>query len=155
MLKIELIAVGHKVPVWLLEGIEEYATRMQKECNFSITEIRTAARRNKPIDLLKKEEGKALVASLSSSAHVVAMDKDGENWSTEQIAGKFQLWSSETNHFQFLIGGPDGLSSACLNKASEVCSLSNLTFPHFLVRLLIVEQIYRALKINVGHPYHK
>ena len=155
MLKIELIAVGTNPPGWVVEGIEHYASRLRGECHFLMTEVKTAPRRKKPLNSLKNDEGKAVLAAISSAARVIALDKEGKNWSTEQFAGKLEVWSQQTNHFQFLIGGPDGLASACLKKASEIWSLSKLTFPHLMVRVLLAEQIYRALMVNVGHPYHK
>lgn len=156
MLKIELIAVGTKPPAWVLEGVDQYTSRLTRECRFTITEIRTADRnRQQSVDKLKAEEGKAMLSTVSDSARVVAMDRAGKNWSTEQFAGKLDNWSQQANHFQFLIGGPDGLSESCLTRADESWSLSALTFPHFLVRVMLVEQIYRALMVNAGHPYHK
>ena len=155
LLKIELIAVGTKPPSWVLDGIEQYTSRLQRECKFLMSEIKTAKRRKQSVDSLKEDEGKAILAAVSSSARVIAMDREGKNWSTEQFAGKLQVWSQQTNHFQFLIGGPDGLASACLSKACEAWSLSKLTFPHFMVRVLLAEQIYRALMVNAGHSYHK
>ena len=154
-LKIELIAVGTRIPRWMQEGIEYYSTRMRKECQFLMTEIQTTARGNKPVDLVKEDESKALLLNVSPYAYSIAMDRGGKNWSTEQFAGKLESWSQQTNHFQFLIGGPDGLGSRCLSEANEIWSLSKLTFPHLMARLLVVEQVYRALMFNAGHPYHK
>lgn len=155
LLKIELIAVGTKSPDWVLEGAGQYTSRLQNQCNFLLTEVKTAVRRKQSVESLKAEEGREVLSALASSAVVVAMDRHGKNWSTEQFAGKLQTWSQQTNHFQFLIGGPDGLASECLSKADEVWSLSKLTFPHYLVRVLLAEQIYRAMMFNAGHPYHK
>lgn len=155
MLKIELIAVGTKPPGWVLDGIDQYASRLKRECNFLITEIKTAERKKQSVTSLKADEAKAILAAISPSAHVIAMDRSGNNWSTEQLAGKLQDWSQQTNHFQFLIGGPDGLADECLAKANQKWSLSKLTFPHFLVRVMLAEQIYRAMMVNAGHPYHK
>ena len=155
LLKIELIAVGTKPPAWIIGGIEQYADRLKRQCSFIITEIKSAERRKKHVESLREEEGKAILSALSSSAVVVAMDRLGKNWSTEEFAGKLQVWSQKTNHFQFLVGGPDGLTNACLERAQESWSLSALTFPHFLVRVLFAEQVYRALMVNEGHPYHK
>ena len=95
------------------------------------------------------------MAAVSDSARVIVLDRSGKDWSTEQFAGKLQDWSQLTNHFQFLVGGPDGLATECLERADEVWSLSKLTYPHFLVRVMLAEQIYRALMVNAGHPYHK
>ena len=155
MLKIELIAVGTRPPSWVLEGIDQYVSRLKRECNFLITEIKTAERKNQSVETLKADEGKALLDAVSPSAHVIALDRSGKNWSTEQFAGKLQDWSQQTNHFQFLIGGPDGLAQVCLARADEKWSLSNLTFPHMLVRVMLAEAVYRAMMVNAGHPYHK
>ena len=156
MLKIELVAVGTKPPAWVLDGIQQYTSRLTRECRFSITEIRTSDRKKpKSVNSLKNEEGKALLAAVSDSARVIVLDRAGKDWSTEKFAGKLQDWSQLTNHFQFLVGGPDGLATECLERADEVWSLSKLTYPHFLVRVMLAEQIYRALMVNAGHPYHK
>jgi 23S rRNA (pseudouridine1915-N3)-methyltransferase len=156
LLKIELVAVGTKPPAWVLDGIQQYTSRLTRECRFSITEIRTSDRKKpKSVNSLKNEEGKALLAAVSDSARVIVLDRSGKDWSTEQFAGKLQDWSQLTNHFQFLVGGPDGLATECLERADEVWSLSKLTYPHFLVRVMLAEQIYRALMVNAGHPYHK
>lgn len=156
MLKIELIAVGTKPPSWVVQGIDDYASRLKRDCRFLITEIKTADRKKpQSVEGFKAEEAKAMLASITDGARVIALDRSGKNWSTEQFAGKLQQWSQQTNHYQFLIGGPDGLADACLARANETWSLSGLTFPHFLVRVLLAEQIYRALMVNAGHPYHK
>ena len=156
MLKIELIAVGTKPPAWVQAGIDHYTSRMKRECAFSITEIKTADRgRANSVENFKAEEGRHILSGLAPSARVIALDRRGKNWSTEELAGKLQHWSLTTNHFQFLVGGPDGLAPACLGAASDKWSLSKLTFPHFLVRVMLAEQLYRALMVNAGHPYHK
>ena len=155
LLKIELIVVGTKPPGWVVDGIENYAARLRKESHFLMTEVKTAPRRKNSVNSLKEDESKPVLAAISSAACVIALDKGGKSWSTKQFAGKLETWSQQTNHFQFLVGGPDGLAGVCLNKASEVWSLSKLTFPHFMVRVLLAEQIYRALMVNAGHPYHK
>jgi 23S rRNA (pseudouridine1915-N3)-methyltransferase len=86
---------------------------------------------------------------------LVTLDRNGKNWTTEQLASKFESWQLEFGKVQFLIGGPDGLSNDCLKAAQESWSLSNLTFPHFIVRILLAEQIYRAWSVLNNHPYHK
>ena len=103
----------------------------------------------------QEEEAKLIGSHFNSGARVIAMDSRGKSWSTGQLARKGEVWSQQTNHFQFVIGGPDGLSDVIINRADEIWSLSNLTFPHFLVRVLLAEQIYRALMLNANHPYHK
>lgn len=156
LLKLELIAVGTRPPGWVLQGIEQYASRMTRHCHFEINEVRTSDRK-KPQSVAghQTEEARAISTRVSKSARVIAMDSSGKNWSTEEFAGKLEDWSQHTNHFQFIIGGPDGLAKECLQQADNIWSLSNLTFPHFLVRVLLAEQIYRALMVNTHHPYHK
>ena len=156
MLRIDLVAVGTRAPDWVAAGVDEYATRMRGHCRFSVTEVKTA-NRNKPRSTAQyqDEEAASLLAATDTSARIIAMDLTGKPWSTEKLAENLDNWSRDTNHYQFLIGGPDGLSEKCLAAASDRFSLSNLTFPHFLVRVLLAEQIYRALMINANHPYHK
>ena len=140
----------------MVQGIEQYSLRMKRDCRFQILEIKTSDRKKKKsIAVHQEEEAKLIGGHLISGARVIAMDSRGKIWSTEQLAGKVEVWSQQTNHFQFVIGGPDGLSDVIVNRADEIWSLSNLTFPHFLVRVLLAEQIYRALMLNANHPYHK
>ena len=156
MLKVELLAVGTRPPGWVEEGIAQYQDRMKRECHFSIKEVKTADRkRPQSIVQYNDEEADRISALITKGAKVIAMDRTGENWRTEQLATKIQDWSQSTNHFQFLIGGPDGLARRVVDRADATWSLSNLTFPHFLVRVLLSEQIYRALMVNANHPYHK
>ena len=156
MLKIDLVAIGTRPPPWVVQGIEQYSSRIKRDCRFQILEIKTSDRKKKQsVATYQEEEARLIGGHLISGARVIAMDSRGKIWSTEQLAGKVEAWSQQTNHFQFVIGGPDGLSDAIVSRADETWSLSNLTFPHFLVRVLLAEQIYRALMLNANHPYHK
>ena len=156
MLKVDIIAVGTRPPPWVSEGIEDYRSRMKRECQFTVREIRTADRKKpQSIDVYRDEESRGLLGAVARDAKVIAMDARGKIWSTEQLAEKISSWSQSTNHFQFLVGGPDGLAESCIDQADETWSLSKLTFPHFLVRVLLAEQVYRALSINGNHPYHR
>ena len=129
---------------------------MKRDCRFEILEIRTSDRKKKqPVAIHQEGEAKLIGSHLNSGARVIAMDRSGKVWSTGQLAGKVEAWSQQTNHFQFVIGGPDGLADVILDRADEIWSLSNLTFPHFLVRVLLAEQIYRALMLNAKHPHHR
>ncbi len=140
----------------MVQGIEQYSLRMKRDCRFQILEIKTSDRKKKQsVAIHQEEEAKLIGSHFNAGARVIAMDSRGKIWSTEQLAGKVGAWSQQTNHFQFVIGGPDGLSDVIINRADEIWSLSNLTFPHFLVRVLLAEQIYRALMLNANHPYHK
>jgi 23S rRNA (pseudouridine1915-N3)-methyltransferase len=156
LLKIDLVAVGTRAPAWVVQGIEQYSSRMKRDCRFEILEIKTSDRKKKqPVAIHQEHEAKLIDSHLDSSARVIAMDSRGTIWSTGRLAEKVEAWSLQTNHFQFLIGGPDGLAEVILNRADEIWSLSNLTFPHLLVRVLLAEQIYRALMLNANHPYHR
>ena len=96
-----------------------------------------------------------MLAALKPGNLVVALDVKGQAWSTEQLATHLQTWHNESRDVDFLVGGPDGLSETCLQKAALKVSLSNLTLPHPLVRIVIAEQLYRAWSILQGHPYHR
>lgn len=96
-----------------------------------------------------------MLAAIHPQHHVIALDIKGQLWSTEQLAAHLQKWQQAGKNIDLLIGGPEGLAPACLQAAQEKWSLSPLTFPHFLIKLLISEQIYRAWSILNHHPYHK
>ncbi len=156
MLRVEVIAVGTKPPSWVQEGIEQYVSRMRRECHFDFREVKTSDRnRKQPVTAHQENEASLILEALQPSARVIALDARGKGWSTEQLASKIGDWSQVTSHLQFIIGGPDGLANRVLQRADETWSLSALTFPHFLVRVLLSEQIYRALMLNANHPYHK
>ncbi len=96
-----------------------------------------------------------MLALIKPDARVIALDSRGVNWSTEVLASNVQKWTRTTSHLQLLVGGPDGLSDECVARADDLWSLSKLTFPHFVVRVLLAEQIYRAWAVINHHPYHK
>ncbi len=143
-MKIRLITIGHKAPGWLQEGYQDYIKRLPASCALELIEI--------PAE--KRPEEKML-ASIKADNHVVALDVKGKCWSTEQLAEKLQGWLQSGKNIDLLVGGADGLSPECLAKAQEKWSLSTLTFPHMLVRLIVAEQIYRAHSILQNHPYHR
>jgi 23S rRNA (pseudouridine1915-N3)-methyltransferase len=129
---------------------------MKRDCRFEILEVKATDRKKKQSVAVRKEaEAKLIASHLGAGARIIAMDSRGKIWSTEEFESKVEGWSQQTNHFQFVIGGADGLADVILNRADEVWSLSNLTFPHFLVRVLLTEQIYRVLMLNANHPYHR
>jgi 23S rRNA (pseudouridine1915-N3)-methyltransferase len=155
-LNIELLAAGTKPPVWIATGITEYQKRLPRDWPLEIKEIPVAKRRKgEPATRQIKQEGERMLAAIAPSSLVVTMDRGGKNWSTEELAKNLQRWQLDYKKVQFLIGGPDGLSNDCLKVATESWSLSKLTFPHFIVRLLLAEQIYRAWTVLNNHPYHK
>jgi 23S rRNA (pseudouridine1915-N3)-methyltransferase len=155
-MNISLIAIGTRMPEWVNEGYREYARRLPRECRLKLTEIPLGQRaRSKTVERAVAEEGKRMLAEISPGEHVIALDVKGRNWSTEQLAVQFQQWMLAGRGISLLVGGPDGLSAPCLERAQQRWSLSPLTLPHALVRVLLAEQLYRAWTLTVGHPYHR
>jgi 23S rRNA (pseudouridine1915-N3)-methyltransferase len=143
-LKIRLITIGHKAPDWIQTGYQDYTKRLPASCLLELVEI--------PAE--KRPEEKML-ASIKAEHYVIALDVRGKPWSTEELAANLNNWLQSGKNIDLLVGGADGLTPACVAKAHEKWSLSPLTFPHMLVRLIVAEQIYRAHSILQGHPYHR
>jgi 23S rRNA (pseudouridine1915-N3)-methyltransferase len=155
-LKIELLAAGTKPPNWIQEGVSQYQKRMKRECTLEIREITIAKRvKNDSVERFRQEEEKRMRQHIKKGARIVSLDAGGAMMSTEELAHKLKRWMGEHGRIQMLIGGPDGLSQGCLAMADESWSLSRLTFPHFLVRVLVAEQLYRAWSLLNNHPYHR
>lgn len=152
---IRIIAVGTKMPSWISAGFEEYAKRFPPGWTLELREI-PAEKRGKNADIARiiEREGSNILSAVKSSL-VIALNVKGQSWSTEKLAANLQSFSLEHSSVDLLIGGPDGLSAACVKKANIQWSLSPLTFPHPLIRVMLVEQLYRALSILHNHPYHR
>lgn len=144
------------MPRWVQEGYAEYAKRMPAECGLRLVEI-APGRRGKGADIQRavREEGERMLAAIPKGCRVVALDVKGKEWSTEQLAGQLNGWMGEGRDLALLVGGPEGLAEACLQQADGRWSLSPLTLPHPLVRVVVAEQLYRALSVLRGHPYHR
>lgn len=155
-MRIRIIAVGTKMPEWVEQGYAEYAKRMPRECVVEIVEL-PLSQRTKNTDITKamEKEGEAMLAIIGKGEQIVALDVQGKPWSTEQLAVNMANWKMSGSNYCLLIGGPDGLAPACLTQASAKWSLSPLTLPHPLVRIVLIEQLYRACTILQNHPYHK
>lgn len=153
---IRLIAVGNKMPEWVTAGYDEYAKRLPAGYALKLVEV-SPEKRTKQADIkrIMEREGEKILEQIKPGNLVVALDVKGLAWSTEQLASALGTWHSENRNVDLLIGGPDGLSSACLQKAQLKLSLSALTLPHPLVRIVIAEQLYRAWTILQNHPYHR
>lgn len=155
-MKIKLIAVGTRMPGWVTEAYHDYARRLPRECGLSLTEIRPSpCLRSAPADRAVEQECKRLWAATLPDQRVIALDVGGRSWSTPQLAEQMRLWMHDGRDVVLLIGGPDGLADGCLQRAEQRWSLSTLTLPHALVRVLVAEQLYRAWSIISGHPYHR
>jgi 23S rRNA (pseudouridine1915-N3)-methyltransferase len=155
-MQIHLIAVGTRMPGWVSDGYSEYARRLPRECSLKLTEIPLAQRsKSQPVSRAIKDEGKRMQAAIGTSHRVIALDVKGRGWSTGQLAGHLKDWMQDGRDISLLVGGPDGLAENCLQAAAQRWSLSPLTLPHPLVRVILAEQLYRAWSLNAGHPYHR
>lgn len=155
-MQIHLIAVGTRMPGWVSEAFGEFAKRMPPECRLKLVEI-APGKRGKSADIarLMQEEGERVLAAIPKQARVIALEVSGRPWSTGQLAQQLGSWLPEGRDVALLVGGPDGLASACRERADQLWSLSPLTFPHPLVRVIVAEQLYRAWSILQNHPYHR
>lgn len=155
-MEINLIAVGTRMPAWVEAGYREYARRMPRECSLVLTEIPLAQRsKSTPVARAMASEGQRMLDAVGADRRVIALDVKGAGWSTEQLAAQLQTWLQDGRNLALLVGGPDGLAPTCLARAEQRWSLSPLTLPHPLVRVLLAEQLYRAWTVNSGHPYHR
>ena len=155
-MKIKLIAVGTKMPDWVEKAYRNYAQRLPKDCTLELIEIVAAKRtKNQLATLWMEKEGQQILKAIDPSDHVVALDVKGKNWSTSELADNIRQWQHLGSNVALLVGGPDGLSPACLQRANSRWSLSALTMPHPLVRVVLSEAIYRAWSVTVNHPYHR
>ncbi|ARU29357.1 23S rRNA (pseudouridine(1915)-N(3))-methyltransferase RlmH [Cellvibrio sp. PSBB006] len=155
-MRIRIIAVGTKMPAWVETGYAEYAKRMPRDCVVELVELPLAQRgKNTDIARAMEKEGEEMLAAIGKGEQVIALDVKGKPWSTEQLAEHMANWRMSGNNYCLLIGGPDGLAPQCLAQAHVRWSLSALTLPHPLVRIVVIEQLYRACSILQNHPYHK
>jgi 23S rRNA (pseudouridine1915-N3)-methyltransferase len=155
-LKIHLLAVGVRTPDWVKAGYLEYAGRLPRECALNLVEIPAGPRRP-PTDLTRivRAEGERLLAAVPSGSHLIALDERGREWSTVELAERLTGWLQAGRDLSLLVGGPDGLDAACRDRAEQLWSLSRLTLPHLLVRIVVAEQLYRAWSLLHHHPYHR
>jgi 23S rRNA (pseudouridine1915-N3)-methyltransferase len=155
-MKINLVAVGSKMPGWVTQGFEEYSKRLPRECQLQLIEIAPAKRgKTGQPEQWKKDEATRILAAIPDSHHVVALEVTGKPWSTEQLSFQMQNWLADGRDVSLIVGGPDGLDNSCLQRAGQQWSLSALTLPHPLVRIVLAEQLYRAWTILQNHPYHR
>lgn len=144
------------MPGWVQQGYDEYAKRMPRECELVLKEIPAGKRgKNSDIPRIVKDEGMRMQAALPASAHIVSLDIPGKPWSTPDLADAMKRWLSGGQPIALLIGGPEGLADSVKTLAQESWSLSKLTFPHPLVRIMVAEQLYRAWSLLNNHPYHR
>ena len=155
-MKLTIIAVGTRMPAWVQAGYGEYTKRLPRECALEIKEI-PLAQRGKNADIARaiEKESEAMLATIPLQERVIALDVLGKPQTTDSLADALRSWQMQGGNTSLLIGGPDGLSADCLARADQRWSLSGLTLPHPLVRIVLAEQLYRAWSLLNNHPYHR
>jgi len=153
--KLRIVAVGQRPQDWVAAGFAEYVRRLPRELTVQLSEVPVASRKELPVARARRDEGERILEQLGSRDWVVALDVEGRTVTTSDLATRLAGWQMQGRDVAFVIGGPDGLDSACLARADERLSLSALTFPHGLVRVMLAEQLYRAWTLQSGHPYHR
>lgn len=144
------------MPAWVQEGYADYAKRLPRDWAVELVELPLGARgKSSSVTQVKEREAQAIKSALGKGDRVVALEQGGRPWSTEQLAQKLEAWRMSGANYSLLIGGPNGLAPECRALAETQWSLSPLTLPHPLVRILVIEQLYRAYSILNNHPYHK
>lgn len=155
-MRIRLLTISHKQPGWVQEGTAEYERRLPKEWHFQVLEVKPEARtQGQPPEKVQAAEAKRLLAAAGRGVRLVALDERGDAWSTQQLANWLRRWQQDGRDVALLVGGADGLDPELKAAADQRVSLSALTLPHGLVRVVLVEQLYRASTILSGHPYHR
>lgn len=143
------------MPAWVTAGFEDYAQRLPRELRLELIEIPLAQRgKNADLDRAKNAEGDKLIER-TRDTHRVVLDERGAPWTSTQLSARLRDWMQQGREVSLLVGGPDGHSAAVTRLADERWSLSTLTLPHALVRVLIAEQLYRAWSLTANHPYHR
>ena len=155
-MKLLVIAVGQRVPDWAQTAWADYAKRFPPELRLELKAIKTEPRSGgKTTEQIMTAERQRIEAAIPAGTHVVALDERGSALTTAARAAEVSQWQGQGGDVALLIGGPDGLHPARRQGAHERIRLSDLTLPHAMVRVLLVEQLYRAWSINAGHPYHR
>jgi len=154
-MKLRVVALGQRMPAWVDAGWDEYARRMPQDLPVELVALKAEPRdRGKTAAQILAAEA-ARIAAACKSATLVALDERGERWTTRVLADKLARWRIEAHDVAFVIGSADGLAESVKRDASATFSLSALTLPHGLVRIIVAEQLYRAVSLLSGHPYHR
>ena len=153
---IRLLAVGERQPAWVDDAFRDYTGRFPPQWKFRL-EIVATAKRGKSDDAQRavETEGRQILGRIPSNEQVVLLDEKGRQPNSPDLAERLSAWQADGRDLCFVIGGPDGVSDSCRGRADFVWSLSNLTLPHGLARVLFAEQLYRAWSLLSGHPYHR
>ncbi len=158
-MKLLIVAVGQRVPDWAQTAYDDYAKRFPPELKVELKAVKTEPRGSKTLETLYAAERERIEAAIASGTargtRVVALDERGTNLTTKALAERLKGWQLGGSDVALVIGGPDGLDPSFRQAAHERIRLSDLTLPHAMVRVLLIEQLYRAWSVNAGHPYHR
>lgn len=155
-MKIKVLSIGTKMPSWVNDGVAEYCKRLPKDLSLEMMELPLAARgKNADIKRIVQKETSSILSHIQTQDYVIALEVKGQSWSTEKLAKNLESWQMSGQNVVILIGGPDGLGEECRQRADKQWSLSALTLPHPIVRVVLAEQIYRAWTVTQNHPYHR
>ncbi|GAB3496276.1 23S rRNA (pseudouridine(1915)-N(3))-methyltransferase RlmH [Curvibacter fontanus] len=154
-MKLLIVAVGQRVPDWAQTAWDDYAKRFPPELRAELKAVKTEPRGSRTVEQLMAAERKRIEEAIPKGTRIVALDERGATLSTMALAAKLKDWQLGGDDVALVIGGPDGLDPAFRQAAHERIRLSDLTLPHAMVRVLLVEQLYRAWSINANHPYHR
>lgn len=154
-MKLAILAVGHKLPDWVAAGCAEYVKRMPRELALSVVEIKPEPRGSKSREQLLAAEKTRLDGALHGFARTVVLDERGADLTTLKLAQRLEGWMREGGDTAFVIGGADGIDDEIKARADDTIRLSSLTLPHAMARLVLCEQLYRAVSVVRNHPYHR
>lgn len=154
-MKLAILAVGHKQPDWVQQGCTEYLKRMPRELPTQVVEIKPEARGSRTREQLQAAEKQRIRQALGEGMRIVALDERGSDLTTRKLAERLEAWMQDGRDTALLIGGADGLDAELKTQADELIRLSSLTLPHGMARLLLCEQLYRAVSLLKNHPYHR
>ena len=154
-MRLLIVAVGQRIPDWAQTAWDDYAKRFPPELKVELKAVKTEPRGSRTVEQLMAAERKRIEEAIPRGTRIVALDERGTTFSTVALAGKLKDWQLGGTDVALVIGGPDGLEPAFRQGAHERIRLSDLTLPHAMVRVLLVEQLYRAWSINANHPYHR
>jgi len=154
-MRLILIAVGQKMPVWAQSAFDDYAKRFPPEIKLDVRLVKTQPRHSSDVAGIMAAERQRIEAQIPKGVRLVVLDERGDALTTKQLAQSLTDWQMGGTDIALVIGGPDGLDSGFKQQAHQRIRLSSLTLPHAMARVLLVEQLYRAWSVNANHPYHR
>jgi 23S rRNA (pseudouridine1915-N3)-methyltransferase len=147
--------VGDRQPAWVDDAVASYTVRFPPQWRFRLDSVPAARRSGKQPAAAMREEGRAILAKIASGERVVLLDERGQQLTSTELASRMESWQADGSDLCFVIGGPDGVADDCRARADFTWSLSRLTLPHGMARVIVAEQLYRAWSLASGHPYHR